>query len=180
MTDSSLVIVLKNQKSDSYIDPAFAPEIGSQIIAILYGDEVDIPVKSIAKHIASRIGKEGVDSAIAEYKRIKRTDFANYSFKESELNRLGIELYFKFKMADEALKIFELNMQEFPNSYNTYDSYAFILREKGDYPNSILYYMKGLEILKEYPENNDLNAVKKDADQALIYIKEMKEKIKDN
>jgi CubicO group peptidase (beta-lactamase class C family) len=180
MTDSSLVIVLKNQRSDTYIDPAFAPEIGSQIISILYGDEVDIPVKSIAKHIASRIGKEGVDSAIAEYKRIKRNDFTNYSFKESELNRLGIELYFKFKMADEALKIFELNMQEFPKSYNTYDSYAFILHEKGDYRNSIKYYSKGLEILKNHPEANDLSAVKKDADQALVYIKEMQEKLKDN
>jgi tetratricopeptide (TPR) repeat protein len=123
-------------------------------------------------------GTTCVDSAIAEYKRIKRKDFVNYSFKESELNRLGIELYFKFKMADEALKIFELNMQEFPRSYNTYDSYAFILHEKGDYRNSILYYRKGLEILRKYPEANDLNAVKKDADQALVYIKEMEENIK--
>jgi CubicO group peptidase (beta-lactamase class C family) len=178
LTDSSLVIILKNQRSDSYIDPAFAPDIGNQIITILYGADVDIPAKSIARHIASRIGREGVDSAIAEYKRAKRIHFSDYSFRESELNKLGIELYFKYKMADEALKIFEVNMQEFPKSYNTYDSYAFILMEKGDYTNSILYYRKGLEILVKYPEANDLNSVKKDADQALVYIKDMQEKLK--
>ena len=58
--------------------------------------------------------------------------------------------------------------------------FAFILHEKGDYRNSIKYYSKGLEILKNHPEANDLSAVKKDADQAWVYIKEMQEKLKDN
>jgi hypothetical protein len=38
-------------------------------------------------------------------------------------------------------------------------------------------YRKGLEQLKKHPEANDLKAVKKDADQALVYIKESEEKI---
>jgi len=176
LSDSSLIVVLKNQRSDSYIDPAYAPEIGNQLISILYGDKVDLPKKSIARQIALRIGTQCIDSAIAEYLRIRKINPGNYSMEESELNKLGIELLFNFKMPDEALKIFEMNMVQFPKSYNTYDSYAYVLKEKGDYQNSIKYYKKGLEILKEYPEENDLKAVKKDSEKALEYIKEMEAK----
>jgi CubicO group peptidase (beta-lactamase class C family) len=177
MSDSSLVIILKNQKADTYIDPAFAPEIGSQIISILYGDSVGLPKKSIARHLALKIGTQCVDSAIEEYKRIIKSGSADYSLEESELNRLGIELLFKFNRTDDALKIFELNRQQFPHSYNTYDSYAYVLKEQGDYLNSIKYYRKGLDVLKKYPGDNDLNAVRKDAEQALRYIIEMEELI---
>jgi tetratricopeptide (TPR) repeat protein len=91
---------------------------------------------------------------------------------------LGIELYFKFKMTDEALKIFEVNMLQFPRSYNTYDSYAYVLMQKGDYINAVKYYKNGLDVLHKFPNDNDLEAVKKDAEKALVYIKEMEGKLK--
>jgi tetratricopeptide (TPR) repeat protein len=106
-----------------------------------------------------------------------KNNSGNYSLEESELNKLGIELFFKFNKADEALKIFEVNMLQFPRSYNTYDSYAYVFMKKEDYLNAIKYYKKGLDILNKYPENNDQNSVKKDSEQALIYIKEMEEKL---
>jgi len=178
LTDTSFIVVLKNQRSDTYIDPAFPPVIGSQIISILYGENVDLPKKSIARHIASLIGNKGIDSAVAEYHRIDKNNYGTYNMGEPELNKLGIELYFRFKMTEEALKIFEVNMLQFPRSYNTYDSYAYILMQKGDYKNSIKYYEKGLEVLKTYPGDNDLNAVKADAEKALVYIREMEDKLK--
>jgi len=94
------------------------------------------------------LGSEGVEAAVAEYYRMKgsRPDF--FSFDESELNTLGIELMFRFKLLDEALRIFEINRIEFPKSYNACDSYAYALKEKKDYLNSIRYYKKGLEISK--------------------------------
>lgn len=178
ISDGSFVAVLKNQRCDTYIDPAFAPEIGKQIISIMYGGKVDLPKPSIARHIALLIGKQDIDSAIAEYYRVKRSCPGDYSMDESELNRLGIELLFRFKMADEAGKIFEINMREFPRSYNTYDSYAYVLMQKGDFNNSIKYYRKGLEVLKNYPGDNDTDDIKGDAEKALVYIREMENKIK--
>jgi CubicO group peptidase (beta-lactamase class C family) len=179
LSDSSLVVVLKNQRSDTYIDPAFAPDIGQQIVSILYGEKVEIPKKSIARHIAALIGNSGIDSVIAEYHRIIKSDSSTiYQADESELNKLGIELYFKFRMIDEALKIFEVNMLQFPHSYNTYDSYAYVLMQKEDYVNAIKYYKKGLEILHQYPDDNNLQSVQKDAEKALVYISEMEGKLK--
>jgi CubicO group peptidase (beta-lactamase class C family) len=175
--DTSLVVVLKNFREDNFISPAYAPTIGRQIISILYGKKIKIPKKSIARHLALYIGKNGFEKAKEEYYKIKVNQPDHYSFEESELNKLGIELYFKFNMINDALKIFEINMNEFPNSYNTYDSYAFILMQKKDYASSIHYYKKGLEILELYPEENSGEQVQKDAKKALKYIKEMEEKL---
>jgi CubicO group peptidase (beta-lactamase class C family) len=173
--DTTCVIVLKNYRTDTYISPAFAPAIGDEIISVLYGDQVQVEKKSMARHFGFFLGRYGFKDAQDEYFRIKKLEFENYNMDESELNKLGIELYFKFNLIDDALKVFELNMTEFPKSYNTYDSYAYILMKKGDYKNSILYYQKGLQILKEYPAPNGGDSVKKDAAKAIEYIKEMQE-----
>jgi CubicO group peptidase (beta-lactamase class C family) len=177
-SDSMLVIVLKNNRTDSYISPAYAPVLGQEIISILLGDKIDIPKKSIAKEMGYLIGQKGINEAIEEYYRIKNADYEHFNFEESELNRLGIELFFRFKMPEEALKIFEINMIEFPNSYNVYDSYAYILMQKGDYLNSIKYYKTGLKILQKYPRINNSESVLKDAENAIKSIKEMELMIK--
>ena len=177
-SDSILVIVLKNNRSDTYISPSFAPVIGQEIISVLYNEEIQVPRKSIARQIGFVIGQSGIDKAVEEYYRIKAAEFKNYNLEEKELNMLGIELLFKFRMPEEALRIFEVNMIEFPYSYNTYDSYAYALMQKGDYRKSISYYKMGLEILKKYPLENNSESVLKDAENALKSIEEMELLIK--
>ena len=170
--DDIAVIVLKNSRSHNYIRPAFAPQIGRQILDIVYGKDIPEAKKSIAMHLAKIIGKSGIDSAITEYHRIKKSDQHVYVLSESELNKLGIELFFQFKMSDEALKIFALNMKEFPESYNTYDSYAFILKETGRTKEAVDYYQMGLAVLAKFPGANNSDSVKRDADKASKFISE--------
>jgi CubicO group peptidase (beta-lactamase class C family) len=177
-SDSILVIVLKNSRTDNYISPAYAPFIGQEIIAILYDEDVQIPKNSIAKRIGLLIGQNGIEQAIEEYYRLKSSEFEYFNFEESELNKLGIELFFKFNRPEDALKVFKINMLEFPHSYNTYDSYAYVLMKTGDYINSIKYYREGIRILKEYPQINNSNSTLKDAENASKSIKEMEMKIK--
>ncbi|MBN1791749.1 MAG: beta-lactamase family protein [Bacteroidales bacterium] len=177
-SDSILVIVLKNNRTDTYISPAFAPVIGQEIISLLYDEEVPIPKRSIARQMGFILGQSRMDEAIREYYRIRETDAEQYNFEESELNRLGIELLFRYKMPEQALKVFEINMLEFPRSYNTYDSYAYALMQKGDYTNSIAFYKAGLKILDEYPQQNNSESVLKDAENALKSIQEMELKIR--
>lgn len=174
-SDSILVVVLKNSRSDTYISPAYAPEIGRNIISILYGDNPSLPKKSIARHLGLIIGRSGVDEAIREYETIKQSEHIHYNLEESELNQLGVELLFRFEMPESALKVFEVNMLEFPTSYNVYDSYAFTFRQLGDYKNAIKYYQMALQVLKAHPVENDSNAVRQYADQATQAITEMQE-----
>jgi len=176
--DSILVIILKNNRTDTYISPAYAPTIGQEIISIMFDEVIPIPKKSIARHMGLEIGKLGINKSITDYYNIKRNDFDRYNFDESELNKLGIELYFRYKLPEEALRVFEVNMREFPHSYNTYDSYAYILMQKGDYQNSIKYYKLGLQILAKFPKENNSESVLKDAKNAERTIAEIETKIK--
>ena len=116
LNDSSFVVVLKNQKADTYIDPGFAPDIGSQIISLLYGENVILPKTSVARHLALLIGTYGIDSAIIEYHRIVKYEAGKIlSSNESELNRLGIELYLQIRHARmRHLKIFEAEYAAVP------------------------------------------------------------------
>jgi hypothetical protein len=178
LEDTTLVLVLKNSRDDTYISPAYAPAIGEEIISILYDEDVRPHKKSIARYIALCLGRYGFERAKDEYYHIKKNDPEHYSFDESELNKLGIELLFKFNRVDDAVRIFYINMVEFPKSYNTYDSYAYALMHKEDYASSIQFYQKGLEILQKYPEYNSGEQVHKDAEKALEYIREMEGRLK--
>jgi CubicO group peptidase (beta-lactamase class C family) len=178
LTDSSFVVVLKNQRSDTYIHPGYAPDIGNQIISIIYGSDPEPTRKSIASHIAYIIGNNGIDSALTAYEKIEKTQPDQYNLEESELNKLGIELFLRYRLWDEALKIFEINMLKYPESYNVYDSYAYVLMKEGKYSDAIRYYKKGLEVLEKFPGCNNIEMVKGEVKMAKIYIKEMEEKLK--
>jgi CubicO group peptidase (beta-lactamase class C family) len=175
--DSIVVIVLKNARTHNYIRPAFSATIGQEIISLLYNEAVKTQKKSIALTLGLAIGQDGINQAINEYYQMKKHKYQDYDFEEAELNKLGIELYFKYKMTEEALKIFEINMLEYPKSYNTYDSFAYMLMQKQDYSSSIKYYRKGLEILQKYPEENKSQQIQEDAQKALEYITEMEQKL---
>jgi CubicO group peptidase (beta-lactamase class C family) len=170
--DNSVIIVLKNSRSHNYIRPLFAPKIGDQIITIIYDEKLIMPLKSIAMYLGRITGRWGSEKAIEEYYRLKHNKYNDYTFKESELNKLGIELLFKYKRIDDALNIFRLNMYEYPQSYNVYDSYAYTLMQKGDYKNAITAYKKGLQILKKYPEQSN-SSIQEYAKNAIKYINEM-------
>ena len=74
----------------------------------------------------------------------------------------------------------DLYIVEFPKSYNTYDSYAFALKQKGDYSESIKWYKKGLDVLAKYPELNKGGSIVKDSANAHKLISEMEEMIKND
>ena len=171
--DSLFICVLKNFRSDTYIAPSYAPRIGQEILSIVYNEPVALPQKSVARHLGRIIGEQGIEAAVTAYRRIRESGNGEFNLEEAELNRLGIELIFRFGMPDEALEIFELNMQAFPLSYNTYDSYAYALRELGDFPNAVTFYRKGLKILETYPQFNREKTTGEEAKKAVLAIEEM-------
>ncbi|REH01045.1 serine hydrolase [Flavobacterium aquicola] len=83
------------------------------------------PVEPQKESIALTIRKESqknIDKGIELYKNLKKNNTAEYNFSdESELNQLGYEFLQNAKI-ESAIKIFDLNVNEFPNSANVYDS----------------------------------------------------------
>jgi tetratricopeptide (TPR) repeat protein len=89
---------------------------------------------------------ENIDSGIAYYKELKNSKPDAYNFSnENELNTLGYE-FLKNNKTDAAIKIFSLNVSEFPNSANVYDSRGEAYFNKKEYLISKKDYQKVLQL----------------------------------
>lgn len=101
-----------------------------------------------------RAGKSGAD--LAEfYKKIKNNSKDDYNFDgaESFLNNLGYFLLEKGRLKD-SIAVLKLAVEAFPNSANTFDSYAEALLKDGQKDASIKNYKRSLEL-----NPNNKNAV---------------------
>jgi tetratricopeptide (TPR) repeat protein len=65
---------------------------------------------------------------------------------------LGYHLSYRDKW-DDAIKIFKLNISEYPESVNPYDSIGEAYMNRGDKKKAIKYFKKALEIDPEYPSS---------------------------
>ena len=103
------------------------------------------PRKSIAETLSATIASSGVDQAAKQYHELKDAGLATYNFDESELNNLGYQLMHakKFK---EAVRIFQLNVEAYPQSSNVYDSLGEGYMNDGNKPQAIANYQKSLEL----------------------------------
>jgi tetratricopeptide (TPR) repeat protein len=80
---------------------------------------------------------------------IKKGNASAYNVSESDLNSFGYELL-KVNKAEDALKVFKLNTELYPNGFNTFDSYGeclMLLKKKDE---AIKAYKKSLAL---NPEN---------------------------
>ncbi len=77
--------------------------------------------KSISEVLSYIIVEEGIRAAIEQYRMLKREEPDRYNFGENELNMLGYQLIWR-DYKEEAIEIFKLNIEAFPESANPYDS----------------------------------------------------------
>ena len=117
-------VVLTNNSSNA------VTTITDAIDSIRANAPYNFPKLSIAKAMTKLIYSKTSAEAIHFY-REKKNDSANYYTSEMELNRLGYNLLQRDRV-EEALAVFELNIKEFPESANTYDSYGDALLMQGD------------------------------------------------
>jgi tetratricopeptide (TPR) repeat protein len=67
------------------------------------------------------ISADGISTALSQYHELKATRADEYDFREVQLNLLGYGLIER-SMVDEAIEIFKLNVEAYPEAFNTYDS----------------------------------------------------------
>jgi len=61
------------------------------------------------------------------------------------MNEIGYALLGRKKI-DDAIKIFQQNTADFPQSWNAWDSLAESYMDKGDKPSAIKFYEKSIEL----------------------------------
>ena len=91
------------------------------------------------------ITKEGVEPGIALYHEIKNKDSGEYIFSESSMNALGYKFLNEGK-TDEAIAVFKLNVEEYPESWNVYDSLAEAYLKKGEKKLAITNYKQSVKL----------------------------------
>jgi tetratricopeptide (TPR) repeat protein len=76
---------------------------------------------------------------------MKTAEPATYNFDEPELNSLGYKLL-RTRKFKEAIRIFQLNIEAYPQSSNVYDSLGEAYMNDGDKPRAIANYQRSLEL----------------------------------
>lgn len=103
-------------------------------------------VKRMNSKKLSGLLKEGkpIDEIIIFINTESKQD-SKYDISESGINSFGYNLMGEGNDKD-ALKIFKLNTELYPNGFNTFDSYGECLLKLGDKENALIAYKKSLEL----------------------------------
>jgi len=101
---------------------------------------------------------KGTQAAIDEFQYLKQAHLAEYKVDENSLNQLGYVLLQRKKI-DDAIQVFKLNVQEYPNHWNCYDSLGEAYMNAGQKDLAIQNYEKSVEL---NPQNeNGIKMLKK-------------------
>jgi glyoxylase-like metal-dependent hydrolase (beta-lactamase superfamily II) len=125
-----------------------SPEIGLSFenwITEIYASLTDSITRSICEPMTEALVEHGVDAAVARYRQLKKEDPEDWLFAENELNMLGYQLLARDRV-DEAIVIFELNVEAFPEGFNTFDSLAESYMVAGRTEEAIASYKRSLEL----------------------------------
>ncbi|MGH7537271.1 MAG: YceI family protein [Gemmatimonadales bacterium] len=87
--------------------------------------------RSIGEAVLETITAKGADAGVARYGVLKRDSATAYSIGESQLNTLGYKLL-QLGRTDDAIRVFALNVEAFPQSSNAYDSLGEAYLAKSD------------------------------------------------
>ncbi|KAA9357139.1 serine hydrolase [Larkinella humicola] len=117
--------------------------IQANILNILYDQPYEKPKKSIATALRQTLATASLEKALQQFAQLK-TDKA-YSLNEDEMNELGYDLMREGKMK-EALAVFNLNVEAYPQSFNVYDSRGEAYLKNGDKELAIKDYTKSVEL----------------------------------
>lgn len=140
-SEGGLVVTPESRHSIQSDDPAL---VISAIRRVVF--------PSVQNALERAIRDKGVDAAIALYRQMRLRYPAEF-FRENTLNTLGYQ-QLNAKHTREAIALFKLNVEMYPNAFNPYDSLAEAYMVQGDREAAIKNYRKSLEL-----NPNNTNAV---------------------
>ncbi len=101
--------------------------------------------------IDKTLEEEGMVAAVAKFTELWNNRALDLDHTEGDLNKLGYK-YLGEDRIEEALMVFKLNVDAFPQSWNVYDSYGEALMKNGDIEEAIESYQKSITL---NPENEN-------------------------
>jgi CubicO group peptidase (beta-lactamase class C family) len=145
------VIIFTNSGNGLSIIPEITSQITGEVhpaFAWMCYEPYNSPAKNLFREILAR----GV-AALTQYREIDRKRTGAKALNEDQVNRLGYWLLQR-KRVKEAIEVFKLNVEDYPNSSNVYDSLGEAYMVDGDKERSIQNYERSLQL-----DPNNQNAV---------------------
>lgn len=121
---------------------ALAPYV-VETVARGYGWKYTADTHSSGELLGLVARAKGTEAALAFYREMKQG--SEHKLNEGDLNFLGYQLM-QLKRTDDAIKVFQLNVQEYPNAWNPYDSLAEAYMNAGQKDLAIQNYEKSLAL----------------------------------
>jgi CubicO group peptidase (beta-lactamase class C family) len=134
------LVVLLNNTGGAPLDA-----IARNVWRVLAGLPVEPPRQFIAEVLMKTVEGRGVQEAVRQYRELKATQADRYDFSEGQLNALGYQLLGAGRVKD-AVEIFKLNVEAYPQSANPYDSLGEAYAAAGERDLAIQNYRKSLEL----------------------------------
>ena len=121
------------------------PSSGDTGQEIVKGSIVDVLLETLTK--------ENVQAAIKQYHSLKKNHSDSYNFDETELNIVGYRILNMGRVKD-AIEIFKLNVEVYPDAFNPYDSLGEAYMADGRKELAIRNYKQSVELNPDN-ENGD-------------------------
>jgi len=99
---------------------------------------------SASELVRKKIESDGIDAAVAAFHEAQHNP-NEYNVSEEEINQLGYE-YLQAQRYKEAIAVFKLNIEAFPESFNVYDSMGEAYAVAGEKELAIQHYRKSLQL----------------------------------
>ncbi|HEY6189514.1 MAG TPA: FKBP-type peptidyl-prolyl cis-trans isomerase [Pyrinomonadaceae bacterium] len=106
---------------------------------------MDVKATSLSEILSQTLQEKNLEAMIAQYRELKTKGLGDIYTSESELNAMGYRLLANNRVSD-AIEVFKLNVEAYPNSANVYDSLAEGYLAQGDKQLAIENYRKALEL----------------------------------
>jgi len=135
--DQDLVVLLNNTGGTNL------GEMSLNILKLLNDQPYELPQRSLANLLRDEIIQNGIAQGIKEFEKQKGSK--DFVLRENEMNNLGYQFLQTGKM-NEAIAVFKLNVAEFPESSNVYDSLGEAYMEAGNKELAILNYKRSIEM----------------------------------
>jgi CubicO group peptidase (beta-lactamase class C family) len=135
-----LVMFLNGENGLAIRDKLVRTAIGGEQPAFAWAkyDQMD----SASMRFERAVRDKGAATAIGEF----HAALLDGSISEESINSLGYRAFYGWKKLAEALRIFQLNVELHPNSWNAYDSLGETYAKNGDKDLAIANYQKSLDL----------------------------------
>jgi FKBP-type peptidyl-prolyl cis-trans isomerase len=106
---------------------------------------VDVKPTTLSEILSRTLKEKGIEAAVAQFREMKSKGAADFYASESDMNAWGYRLLAD-KRTKEAVEVFKLNVEAYPQSANVYDSLAEAYLALGEKQSAIDNYRKALEL----------------------------------